>query len=345
MIRSSLLARARRVAAPVALSLAVATASAPALAASQRTFVSTSGVDNPACSIAAPCRSFTAAIAATNAGGEVIVQDSGGYGPVTIAKSVSILAPAGVYAGISVFSGDGVTVATPSPSDKVVLQGLVINSQGSNGNGIHFTGAGTLEVARTRISGFEAGSGVRLRTPPPGEGAGSLHAVDLAVSSDNAVVVRRDRCPPTPRRPCSNGSMRAGIHVGIHVGELRQCRGRRFPDHAEFRWCLHRRPAPPRVILLTARSVRRVAQRTGFAVGIDNSGSTYATITGSTLAQNRGRPCRSGSNSTARLAGTTIAQNVDRHSALAGGVVESQGNNFIWGNTNNGPAPTVVGSK
>ena len=63
MIRSSLLAGARRVAAPVALSLAVATASAPALAASQRTFVSTTGVDNPACSIAAPCRGFAAAIA------------------------------------------------------------------------------------------------------------------------------------------------------------------------------------------------------------------------------------------------------------------------------------------
>ena len=35
-----------------------------ALAGSQRTFVGTSGTDNPNCSLAAPCRTFAAAIAA-----------------------------------------------------------------------------------------------------------------------------------------------------------------------------------------------------------------------------------------------------------------------------------------
>src|SRR5512138_668523 len=79
------------------------------LCAAQRTFVSTSGVNNPACSLAAPCRDFAAAIAATSVNGEVIVLDSGGYGPVTITQSASIIAPPGVYAGISVSAGlDGV---------------------------------------------------------------------------------------------------------------------------------------------------------------------------------------------------------------------------------------------
>ena len=55
-------------------------------AAAQRTFVSAGGVDNPNCSLAAPCRSFASAIAATLSGGEVIVLDSAGYGPVTITK-------------------------------------------------------------------------------------------------------------------------------------------------------------------------------------------------------------------------------------------------------------------
>ncbi len=31
--------------------------------------------------------------------------------------------------------------------------------------------------------------------------------------------------------------------------------------------------------------------------------------------------------------------------ALAGGIAESQGNNFIYGNTVDGTAPTIVGSK
>jgi hypothetical protein len=74
-------------------------------AAAQRTFVATSGVDNPSCSLASPCRTFAAAVAATAIGGEAIVLDSGGYGPVTVTKSMSIITPPGIYAGVSVPAG------------------------------------------------------------------------------------------------------------------------------------------------------------------------------------------------------------------------------------------------
>ena len=344
MIRSSLLARARRVAAPAALSLAVATASAPGLAASQRTFVSTSGVDNPACSIAAPCRSFTAAIAATNAGGEVIVQDSGGYGAVTIAKSVSILAPAGVYAGISVFSGDGVTVATPSLSEKVVLQGLVINSQGSNGNGIHFTGAGTLEVARTQVSGFENGSGVLFEPATGGGGESQLHAVDLALAgSFQAVVVRGGSLSADTASAVLERIEASGNSAGLYVENFANVVAV-DSTFAQNSVGVYTVTGAGTLLLLTVDRCAVSRNVTGFDVGND-SGSTYVTITGSTLAQNRGTALSAGSNSTTRLAGTTIAQNAVGIQPLAGSVVESQGNNFIWGNTSNGPAPSVVGSK
>lgn len=158
----------------------------PALAAGQRSFVSTSGVDNLACSIASTCRTFGAAVTATSAGGEVIVLDSGGYGPVTIAKSVSIIAPRGVYAGVSVTSGSGVTITTPAASDRVVLVGLAINNQGASGSGIDFIGAGRLEVARTRIAGF--GSGAGLLFVPAAAGQGRLHAVDVSVSASQIGV-------------------------------------------------------------------------------------------------------------------------------------------------------------
>ncbi len=71
----------------------------------QRTFVASSGADTNSCAITQPCRSFASAIALTAAGGEVIVLDSAGYGPVTITQSVSIIAPPGVYAGITAFAG------------------------------------------------------------------------------------------------------------------------------------------------------------------------------------------------------------------------------------------------
>jgi hypothetical protein len=117
----------------------------------QRTFVASTGNDANPCSIAAPCRGFARAITQTSVGGEVIVLDSAGYGPVTVTKSASIIAPAGIYAGISVFTGDGVTVNAPSAI--VVLRGLSINGQGGN-NGISLLAAARLRVENCVVSGM-----------------------------------------------------------------------------------------------------------------------------------------------------------------------------------------------
>src|SRR5438128_12507761 len=94
----------------------------PSIAA-QRTFVSGTGNDANACTHDLPCRSFAAAIAVTNPNGEVVAIDSAGYGPVTVTTSVTLVAPLGVHAGISVFSGDGVTI-NAAASDVVVLRNL-----------------------------------------------------------------------------------------------------------------------------------------------------------------------------------------------------------------------------
>jgi hypothetical protein len=101
-------------AAVLAMLVAFAASSASAI---PRTFVASSGKDTHACTRAQPCRGFAAALALTDAGGEIVVLDSAGYGPVTIDKSVSIVAPPGVYAGISVLSGDGITINTPGVND------------------------------------------------------------------------------------------------------------------------------------------------------------------------------------------------------------------------------------
>lgn len=63
--------------------VAVLVATGPALAASQRTFVASNGSEANACSLVAPCRSFTRALTQTSPKGEIVVLDSAGYGPVT----------------------------------------------------------------------------------------------------------------------------------------------------------------------------------------------------------------------------------------------------------------------
>ena len=136
-------------------------------AAAPRTFVASGGNDANSCSLVSPCRSFSAALAQTAAGGEIIVLDSAGYGPVVIDKAVAITAPEGVYAGITVPTyGIGVQVAAGA-SDDVLLRGLSINGQGA-GAGVKLTTALSLVVDRCTIRGFAyAGFASPLPKPPP----------------------------------------------------------------------------------------------------------------------------------------------------------------------------------
>ncbi|MGH6789151.1 MAG: hypothetical protein ACRECC_05660, partial [Pseudolabrys sp.] len=59
--------------------------------AQTRTWVSGTGNDANPCSLTAPCKTFAGAISKTSAGGEISVLDPGGYGALTINKSISIV--------------------------------------------------------------------------------------------------------------------------------------------------------------------------------------------------------------------------------------------------------------
>jgi hypothetical protein len=121
-------------------------------AAAQRTFVSTGGSDANVCSLAAPCRSFGTAMGQTLDKGEIVVLDSGGYGPVVINKSVEIIAPPGVYAGITAGAGTGIQVV--SPAQNVAIRGVAINGLGTGQFGIDVQFGSQITVERCRIANF-----------------------------------------------------------------------------------------------------------------------------------------------------------------------------------------------
>src|SRR2546422_2478642 len=62
----------------------------PAWAQANRTWVSGVGDDVNPCSRTAPCKTFAGAISKTAAGGEIDALDPGGFGEVTITKSLTI---------------------------------------------------------------------------------------------------------------------------------------------------------------------------------------------------------------------------------------------------------------
>src|SRR5437868_3307208 len=100
---------------------AIAGAATPASAQATRTWVSGVGDDVNPCSRTAPCKTFAGAISKTAAGGEISVLDPGGFGAVTVTKSISIVNDYSGEAGILASATTGVLV-NAGPTDIVILR-------------------------------------------------------------------------------------------------------------------------------------------------------------------------------------------------------------------------------
>ena len=120
----------------------------PAQAQLSRTFVSAaSGSDANDCNLATPCRTFQGAHDKTNDQGEITVLDPGGYGAVTITKSISIVNDGVGEAGMLVSGGaTGITVNAPAAA-YVNLRGLTVQGIGfGGGTGLVFTSGFALTI-------------------------------------------------------------------------------------------------------------------------------------------------------------------------------------------------------
>ena len=138
-----------------------------------RTWVSGVGDDVNPCSRTAPCKTFAGAISKTAAGGEIDALDPGGFGAVTITKSILIDGTNGQGFGSILASGtNGVTIndsLTATPNTIVVrLRNLSINGAGTTlgTNGVNFVSGATVYVENSVIRNF-SGTGIRVATPQP----------------------------------------------------------------------------------------------------------------------------------------------------------------------------------
>src|SRR2546430_10596461 len=113
--------------APALVLLALALPS-PAFGQANRTFVSGVGDDLNPCSRTAPCKTFAGAISKTANGGEIDALDPGGFGAVTITKSITIDGN-GTFASILAAGTNGVNINGAGIT--VTLRGLSINGAGT----------------------------------------------------------------------------------------------------------------------------------------------------------------------------------------------------------------------
>lgn len=148
----------------VALGLGVtAISSAPACALSDRVLVSAkSGADTPGCGApATPCRTFQFAHDETNPGGQISVMDPGFYDGLQITKSISIVNDG---AGPAIVGGNaglgGILISALGPSDRVYLRGLTV-LEVFGARGINVGGAlGSLTIVNCAVR--NNGEGIRL---------------------------------------------------------------------------------------------------------------------------------------------------------------------------------------
>jgi hypothetical protein len=163
----------------IAATLLVFTTTASAQAT--RTWVSGVGDDANPCSRTAPCKTFAGAISKTNANGEIDCLDPGGFGGVTITKSITL--DCGNNAGGILVSGTpGITISA-NASDVVTLRNLVIIGQGSGTTGINFVSGGGLHAVNLTITGFTS-AGIAVSA------SGSQVSVDNATISECADGIR-----------------------------------------------------------------------------------------------------------------------------------------------------------
>jgi nitrous oxidase accessory protein NosD len=119
-------------------------------------FVSTAGIDTNNCTVAAPCRSFSRALAVTNAEGEIMVLTSGNYAPALIAQPVTITA-IGVDVSIDAIT-NGLYINT---TGNVTITGLNLHGSGTGSAGIWVRAVGFLRLYNMNIENF-AGPGINF---------------------------------------------------------------------------------------------------------------------------------------------------------------------------------------
>jgi hypothetical protein len=137
-----------------------------AQAQATRTWVSGVGDDANPCSRTAPCKTWAGAISKTAACGEIDALDPGGFGAVTITKSLT-LDGTGTLASILGSSTNGITINVAA-TDVVTIRGLTINGAGTscsfgvNGINVINTGPKNVNIEDCVIFHFTTGVSVNV---------------------------------------------------------------------------------------------------------------------------------------------------------------------------------------
>jgi hypothetical protein len=129
-----------------------------AQAQATRTWVSGVGDDVNPCSRTAPCKTWAGAISKTADKGEINALDPGGFGTLTITKSITIDGTGTMASALSALAPSAFIVndsSSAAPGTVIVrIRNVVINGVGTGTHGIRFFSGKTLHVENVQMANF-----------------------------------------------------------------------------------------------------------------------------------------------------------------------------------------------
>lgn len=292
-----------------------------AQAQASRTWVSGVGDDVNPCSRTAPCKTFAGAISKTAAGGVISVLDPGGYGAVTVTKSITL---DGTGTLASILNAGTAGVIVNNAGAKVILRNIDIDGAGTGGT-----------------------FGVRVLA------ATSLHLENVTISNITMSFARAiDFSPSTPAKLFLKNVTVSNAGTGTSGGGLVVV------------------PSASSAVSVTADNFSVFNSTYGAVIDTSSAGTSAnvtlrnSTLSGSTLtgllassaasslsvaldnvvsANNATGVAANGAAATVRMNNSTITGSTIRAiQRTNGGVVESFGNNQVFGNNNPGQAPAPI---
>jgi hypothetical protein len=207
-----------------ALTMSVLSIGLAAHGQNSRSWVSGVGDDANPCSRTAPCKTFAGALSKTGTGGEIDALDPGGFGPVTITKSITLDGGGGQNATVLGSGSDGIDIN--GAGAVVTLRNLSINgivynvpvNPGAGGlTGVNFLVGSALHIEHCVILGFTQ-NGININ---PSTGAQVF--IDDTTSQDNTgnglnVVGGLSGTPGEVHVSVSNSHF-SNNAVGIYAGD------------------------------------------------------------------------------------------------------------------------------
>ena len=203
----------------IAFAAVVFAGALPVHAQATRTWVSGVGDDVNPCSRTAPCKTFAGAISKTLGGGEINCLDPGGFGAVTITKSITIDCT-GTFGSVLNSATTGLLVndsATATPNTvEVILRGLSVDGAGTSPgiNGIRFISGRSLVLEDIIVQNENGGNGISIQPA----GNAEFYAEDVTVTDGaTGILVQPTGANGTVRGVLRNVRAQNNSNAGLQV--------------------------------------------------------------------------------------------------------------------------------